>query len=224
MSLVAGLIVLAWPIVLRRAAAGRVQGRVNTGMGSGRWRPRFPARSRSRVRDLADSVDRLASALASGMSMGTAFETAAACAPGELRRELTEVASEFAREPARALERWRSTKPHEPGVALVVGALSLGHATGGDRARAAAVAASTLRERADLEAEVRVQAAQAKVSAAIVAATPIAFVSFAAVTDHRTARFLGSPAGLIVGAIALALDGSGAWWMMRLTRRVAQWS
>jgi Flp pilus assembly protein TadB len=90
--------------------------------------------------------------------------------------------------------------------------------------RAVETAAATLRERAHLEADVKVQATQARISAAVVAVTPVVFVMFAAATDHRTSAFLASPAGVLVAAIAFGLDGLGVWWMVRLTRRVAQWA
>ena len=224
MTILAALVVLLWPLVLRRAAAAKVLARFRSDDDRSPRRRFTRPPSSSRARDLADALERLAAALGAGAPLSPAFDAAAEVSSGALRDELSGVARDLAGGPTGALTRWRDDRPDDANVALVVGALSLGHATGGDRARAARAAAATLRERAHLEAEVRVQATQAKLSAAVVALMPIAFVGLAAVTDHRTVGFLRSPVGVFVACIALGLDVLGAWWMLWLAKRVLRWA
>ena len=224
MTVLAALVIVLWPVVLRRAAAARVRVRLQP------HRPPVPKRSRwsrpaeSRARDLAGALDRLAAALRSGAPLAVAFALSAEGTEGSLHDELTTVGVDLARDPDGALERWRARRCNDPSAALVAGALSLGHAIGGDRVRAVEIAAVTLREHAQLEAEVRVQAAQARVSAAVVAVTPVVFVFLAAATDRRTSSFLASAPGVLVATCALGLDALGAWWMVRLTKRVSRWA
>ena len=107
---------------------------------------------------------------------------------------------------------------------LTVAALSLGRSTGGNRARALEGVARTIRERQALSDEVRVQSAQARLSAIVVGAAPVGFAVLASVTDHRTARFLfTTAAGWLCTLAALTLNVVGAWWMAVLVRR-ATWS
>ena len=102
---------------------------------------------------------------------------------------------------------------------LGVAALCLGAETGGAQARAVDGVAATVRERLAVAAELRALSSQARISALVIGLAPIGFGAFAAATDPRTSAFmLHTPAGLILLATGLVLDGLGWLWMQRLAR------
>lgn len=169
---------------------------------------------------LPEALEAVARALRSGGSLLQALEVAAASLPPPLRTDVERVVIEarHGRGLVAALDRWASERPL-PGVRLAVAALALGAETGGAQARAVDGVAATLRQRLAVAAELRALSSQARMSAAVIAAAPLAFGSFASVTDGRTASFLlGSPLGLACLAGGLLLDGVAALWMHSLTR------
>jgi tight adherence protein B len=88
---------------------------------------------------------------------------------------------------------------------------------GGAPARAVDGVASTLRERAEVDREMRALATQARASAVVITVAPLAFATLGVVGDERTAHFLlRTPAGLGCLAAGVALDAVGAWWMARI--------
>jgi tight adherence protein B len=107
-------------------------------------------------------------------------------------------------------------------VSLAVAALCLGADTGGAQARAVDGVAMTIRSRLAVAGEVRALASQARVSALVIAVSPVAFGAFAAATDRRSAGFLfRTPLGLSCLVAGLALDAVAAAWMARITRVAA---
>ena len=129
-----------------------------------------------------------------------------------------------------ALDAWRPSgraappsRPRESDrrSALVVAALRLSARTGGARARAVDGIAATLRERQGAQREAHALATQARLSGFVIAAAPVGFALFVGGVDPAVVRFLlSSPIGLLCLVLGLALDGIGAWWMARLSRRV----
>jgi tight adherence protein B len=116
-----------------------------------------------------------------------------------------------------ALDAWAARRP-TAGVRLTVAALALSVDAGGAAARAVDGVAATLRSNLAVVGEVRAQSSQARLSALVIAASPLAFGMLAAGTDHRTARFLlRTPVGLACLAAGLVLDGGAAVWMHRIT-------
>lgn len=169
---------------------------------------------------LPGAVDAVARALRSGASLRQALAEAAAATPGPLGADLSSVARATDRGATvvAALEGWAEHQP-TPGVRLVVSALCLGAETGGAPARAVDGVAATLRQRLAARAEARALATQARVSAAVLAAAPVAFTAVVSVADARTSSFLfRTGAGLVCLAGGLTLDAVGAVWMARLTR------
>ena len=77
-----------------------------------------------------------------------------------------------------------------PGVRLAVAAVCLGAEAGGPQARAIDGVAATLRQRLAVAAEARALAAQARVSALVIALSPLVFCALASSTDPHRARFL----------------------------------
>jgi tight adherence protein B len=120
-----------------------------------------------------------------------------------------------------ALDRWTERRP-VPGVRLAVGALTVALASGGAPARAVDGVAATLRERAEVDREVRALATQARASAVVITVSPLAFAALGVLGDERTATFLlRTPSGLACLAVGVALDGLGAWWMTHIAGRMA---
>lgn len=169
---------------------------------------------------LPGAVEAVAAGLRSGASLRQALAEAARATPGSLGDDLAAVtmATERGAGLVAALENWAVHRPL-PGVRLVVAALCVGVETGGAAARALDGVAGTLRQRLAAAAEAHALATQARVSAAVIAAAPLAFAVLAAVTDPRSAGFLlRTPSGLVLLSAGLVLDAAGALWMARLTR------
>ena len=169
---------------------------------------------------LPAAVEAVAAGLRSGASLRQALAGAADAVTGPLAGDLAGVAADTERGAGvtASLERWAERRPLA-GVRLVVAALCLGAETGGAAAQAVDGVALTLRQRLAAQAEAKALATQARVSAVVIGASPVVFCVLAAATDPRTAGFLlRTPAGLVLLATGLALDGAGALWMARLTR------
>lgn len=171
---------------------------------------------------LPGALEAVARSLRSGASLRQAVEEAgSATGSGKiLAAELTRAAAEAAQGASlvSALEAVAARRPLA-GVRLGVAALCLGAETGGAQARAVDGVAATVRERLAVAAELRALSSQARISALVIGLAPIGFGAFAAATDPRTSEFmLHTPAGLVLLAAGLMLDGLGWLWMQRLAR------
>jgi tight adherence protein B len=172
---------------------------------------------------LPDALELMARALRAGASLPQAVGAAAESSGAPLDVELALVAAEVeaGRQLVDALDRWAVRRP-SPSVTLAVAALGLAATTGGTPARAVDGVAATLRDRLSLQREVRALSSQARASAMVIAAAPLAFAVLAGAADARTSRFLlRSGPGLACLVTGLALDGLAAVWMLRITRGVA---
>ncbi|MCU1485645.1 MAG: hypothetical protein JWN67_2391 [Actinomycetia bacterium] len=168
---------------------------------------------------LPDVLDAVARSLRSGVTVRQALAELAPSQPGRLGIDLAVVVGEADGGLAlvHALDGWVRRCP-TAGVRLTVAALGLSVDAGGAAARAVDGVAATLRANLAVAGEVRAQASQARLSALVIAASPLAFGALAAGTDGRTADFLlRSRFGLACLAGGLALDGLAAWWMHRIT-------
>lgn len=171
---------------------------------------------------LAVALEETARSLRSGRSLRDAFRDAAAVAPAPARDELAGIVARLdAGVPwAEGMAWWRA-QATDPVVPLAAGALALAADAGGPRARVVDQVAATLRERLTLEAELRAQAAQARLSAVVLVVAPLVFAVLSASIDPRVLGFLvATPVGALCLASGLLLDVAGGWWMLRLTRRV----
>lgn len=169
---------------------------------------------------LPHALESIARSLRGGAGTHQALAEAAACAEGPLGAELGRVGADLrgGRSLERALTDLQDRRP-EPGVRLAVAALLLGAEAGGAHARTLDGVAEGVRARLAVGAEVRALAAQARLSAAVIAAAPLAFGALAAGADGATATFLlRTPLGLVCLVVGLALDGAGALWMHRIAR------
>lgn len=180
-------------------------------------------RDRGRLRferSLPGALETIAAALRTGASPVQAVAEAARTAPGGAARDLGLVATAARRGTPLpdALAAWRRRR-QSTAVALVVEAMTISLSTGGAQGRAIDGVATTLRQRLAVEAEARALGTQARVSALVIVAAPPVFGLAVGVTDGRTVAFLfGSPLGLVVLAVGLALDVAGGVWMASLTR------
>lgn len=185
-------------------------------------------RHRRAVRTEVDAgavVELLVAPLGSGATLGQAVARAAARAGpadpvGSAFRDLRRAVDDGAAVQD-AFDQWARVE-RDDGLRLVADALAVAGVAGGSRVGALLGVGETLRERDALAREVRALGSQARTSAAVLAATPLAFTAAVALADRRVASFLlGTPPGwgcLLLGVVAEAV---GWWWMQRLLGAVA---
>jgi tight adherence protein B len=169
---------------------------------------------------LPSALEAVARSLRAGGSVRTALADAATTAPAPLADDLGRMlrASDRGIPLREVIDEWPQARPL-PGVRLAAAALALGIDTGSGLARTLDGVAATLHERATIEREVRVLAAQARYSAGILIVAPVAFLVLVAAFDPSTVDFLvGTPVGLGCLAGGLVLDAAGGWWMARICR------
>ena len=173
---------------------------------------------------LPQALERLASSVRAGSALGPAFAAMARSTPEPLGHELRTTAAEVEHGAglATALDRW-SDRPHSGSeVRLAAAALCLAADAGGEVARSVDRVAATLRERRELRAEVRALATQARASAGVLAAAPLAFTALVSSVEPAAITFLlTSPVGLICLAAGLTLEALGAAWMAHILRSAA---
>ncbi|MDP1818814.1 MAG: type II secretion system F family protein [Acidimicrobiales bacterium] len=170
---------------------------------------------------LPDALDRLASAIRSGTAVRPALVAVARRSPSPLAEELAPLADALDHgAPLRpTLDGW-SHRAMSRDVALAAAAIGLGAAAGGQVARALDGVAATLRERRELQAEVRALATQARASAGVLVLAPLGFTALVSTIEPGAVRFLvATPTGLACLVMGLALDGVGAWWMRRIVEQ-----
>ncbi|HEX5615204.1 MAG TPA: type II secretion system F family protein [Acidimicrobiia bacterium] len=167
-------------------------------------------------------LEHVASELRAGGSVAGALDSAVERG-GPLTRDLERIRSRRALGGALddALERWRGER-RAPGVTEAAAALVVAWEVGGAAADALDALAASLRDRQSVLAEARALATQARLSAAVVAGAPVAYLVWSALVDRRAvAALVGSPIGRVCLVAGLALDGVGALWSRRILRRVA---
>jgi tight adherence protein B len=169
-------------------------------------------------RDLPAILDAVSDAVRSGSSLAAALTEAALVARGVALADLQVTIGAMGQVGvATALHEWGERR-RAPGVRLAVAALSLAAELGGSAQPIDGVAA-TLRERMAAEREARALSAQARSSAAVIILAPIAFVALMAMADDTVVPFfLHTSLGFACVVGGAALDGAGAWWMLRILR------
>lgn len=173
---------------------------------------------------LPATLERLASSLRGGGAPTTAFVAVAATTPAPLGSDLRVAAVEIEHGApmAAAIDRWADAPGASPAVQLAAAALGLGVDAGGQVARSLDRVAATLRERRELQAEVRALATQARASAAVLALAPLAFTALVSTIEPGMVHFLvATPVGVLCLLAGLGLEGAGAVWMARITASAA---
>lgn len=185
------------------------------------------AASRQRSRreaQLPVALERLATGVRAGSTLRQAFLDTAQATPQPLGGDLRAVASEVAHGAGlpEALTRWGDHPGASATTRLAAGALGLAAASGGEVARSVDRVASTLRERREVQAEVRALATQAKASALVLGIAPVGFTALVAGIEPAVVGFLfTSPTGLACLMAGMALDALGAMWMGRILRGIS---
>lgn len=216
---------LAAPVTLLSLAAGGLPLAALAGLG---WVAgptlvvvgRRGASGRAVEAALPDALEAMARSLRSGAATRQALDEVAEVTPGALGHELRAVSRSLASGSTleAALGSFAHRRP-EPGVRLAVAALLLGAEAGGAHARALDGVAASVRARLGVAREVRALSSQARLSAVVIGAAPVAFGLLAAGTDGAGTEFLlRTPLGLGCLTLGLGLDGVGAVWMHRLAQ------
>lgn len=213
LGLSAGFVLIAGPVgwvVVALVVAGPLG---VLGLRSGR-------REHRRRAELVDFADAVASGVRGGASLPAALSAAHGTLVGPLAAELADLTRHIDHGLAvsEAFAPW--AKDAEPDVRLVGRAISMLAKHGGRSAEALERTASVLRSREDLRRERSGSATQARSSAAVMAAAPVAFALVSAVADPRTLEFLvATPVGLGCLALGITLDLLGAHWMAATVRK-----
>lgn len=176
-------------------------------------------RDRRLVGSLPDLLDSVAAELRGGGTVTGAL-VRSATGTGALSADMTALCArtDLGQIPADALGDWATRRPL-PGVAECAGALAIAITTGGKAAVAVANLAAALRERAGAVDEARALSAQARSSAVVIGAAPIAYLVFASTVDPGSVSALvDSPIGWGCLLGGLTLDGLAMAWMRRILR------
>ena len=121
-----------------------------------------------------------------------------------------------------ALDAWAS-RVDDPNADLARAVLRLGDATGAAVASSLEQAATSLRDRAALTAEIQALSSQARLSSIVIGFAPLAFLAVSATVDPASAAVLITTRfGLVCLAFGLVLDAIGVRWMRRIGAGVAQ--
>lgn len=115
-----------------------------------------------------------------------------------------------------ALATW-SRESGVPDVGAAAGALAVAVTVGGRSAAALDGLAASLRDRLGATAEARSLSAQARLSAVVVGAAPLAYLLFSALVDPSTVTMLvGTGVGRICLALGLGAEVLAGLWMRRI--------
>ncbi|MFN8034575.1 MAG: type II secretion system F family protein [Acidimicrobiia bacterium] len=229
MSVVAGAgagALLAWWL-RARAMAVPVQDRLRP---LGRGAPRAPVlvrldrvppfagrRSLRMQREVPRVLHRVADELRAGATVDAALGRCTALG-GVLTDSLAGVAHDrtFGAPLVDALARWAGRVGFAD-ARVVAGALAVASTMGGPSAAALDGCASSFEDRLAVSAEARALSTQARLSAWVVGLGPVAFLLFAAGTDHTTLRVLvATTAGRWCLVLGLGFEALAALWMRRI--------
>jgi tight adherence protein B len=121
-----------------------------------------------------------------------------------------------------AIDRWATELAH-PDADLVRAVLNTGATTGGAMAASLDRAAGSLRERVELQREIRALSSQARISALMLTVAPFAFLLLMITVDGSVLSAVVTTApGRLGFGVGLVLDAVGWWWMRHLINRVAE--
>lgn len=220
-SAAAVTVLLVWAALVRRVAARRPARGATAAPRPGRVRlahaPGLPWTSPPTAVDPAPLLDELARRVRAGGSLADALAVVTAESGWSASAPLQAAARRHRRGLAVAEAYRPMADDTDPAIALVGATVCAVARFGGRSGLALDTAAAALRERHAVRAEVRAQAATARLSALVLVVLPVGFGSWTLLTDPDARAFmLGTPTGWAVTGAGLALDGAGAWWMRRL--------
>jgi tight adherence protein B len=185
------------------------------------WRERRTASERDA--QLPEFIDGVVRSARVGMSLPVALHDGAEVVGAPILDDVVRLEREVALGVplVDALHRWARAVASDD-LDLFVTACDLGAEMGRGTADALEGVARTLSDRRDVAAEAHSAAAQARASAFLLAALPVAFtVVLAAVDPTSLTVLVGTPTGWACVAAAVALDSLGLWWMRRMIGAVS---
>jgi Flp pilus assembly protein TadB len=153
-------------------------------------------------------------AVASGVRSGLSLTAAVGAATSR-----TGVSPPGSSHPAVEGRRLRRSAADE---AVVQQALQVAAELGGAVASGLHHAANLLRERHAARAEARANAAQARLSAAVLTLVPVGFAALGALTSASYRSALGGSTGVALAAAGAVLNLTGWWWMRRTIDRATR--
>ncbi|MEX2267359.1 MAG: type II secretion system F family protein [Acidimicrobiia bacterium] len=180
------------------------------------------ARDRARRRLIAGlpgALEQIAAGLRGGATVGEAMG-AVADGGGPLASDLARVRARSTLGPGLvgALSAW-SAERRIAAVRATCGALAVASSVGGPAAGAIEGLAGSLRDRLSAVAEARALSAQARVSAIVVGAAPIAYLGFSAIADPASLGVLvNTGAGRFCLALGVTFEILGVLVMRRIVR------
>jgi tight adherence protein B len=176
--------------------------------------------ARSADTDLPDLLEAVARCLRSGASLAAALRVAANEYRATVGEEVLAVlaATDHGVRLTDAFEEWAQQSPSRA-RRLVAAAVVVAHDVGGGAAQTFDAVATSLRTRADAHRDANVMAAQARASALVIGAAPMAFAMMVASVDAGVVRtVVGSPLGIGSLVAGAGLEALGLWWIARLVR------
>lgn len=218
-ALLAGLAVLVTGWSWAPAARQRVRAELEPGASPPTG---TPARRQPVVDpgELATWCDAIARAVRGGVTLRQAVLDVAP--PNDVEPHLDAMRLQLERgAPLRVALEPRPPVPVHLDVVLVVLRACAVH--GGPPAEPIDRAAAALRQRAAAIAERRSQSAQAHMSAVVMSVLPGVLLAVLLITSSSVRSALGTPAGLTVVSLGVAVNLAGWWWMRRLIRGRSAW-
>lgn len=168
-----------------------------------------------------DSIQSMKSCFQAGLSLEQTLEYLSMHSPGEIGRSFQK-AFQSLRMGCSASEVLRSLKDeiHAPEFAFVVAALEIQHKTGGSLASVLQDADEAARGQFELERSLRVQTAQARLSARVVSVMPLVLIGiFSLISEGFLEPFFSSLAGIFLFLLAMLMQVAGIV-MVRKTLKV----
>ena len=219
--MIAAVLIIVLAVLFRSPLIGLVLGALLGWVGSGVWlRSRAKARQKHFADELPDFLMLLASSLRAGLSFTHALDSYVADSKGEIGRQMRRVLREVqvGAELDDALNVCADRMANED-LRWVVTALSIQREVGGSLSVILDAAAHTIKERRELQREVRSLSAEGRLSAYILIALPVGVFLFLLLTRREYVSVLWTePLGMGMLVFFFVLMGVGIVWMRSVVR------
>ncbi|MDN5795019.1 MAG: type II secretion system F family protein [Intrasporangium sp.] len=177
-------------------------------------------RARAFERVLPDVLTLVATSLRSGFGLPQALDAVARDAADPAAKEFSRALAEtrIGTDIADALERM-ATRMDSTNMRWAVMAIRIQREVGGNLADTLKTTAATLRERENLQRQVRTLSAEGRLSAYLLIALPIGLFFHMMMVNHEyISRLWTNPLGIVMALVAVLLLVLGAFWMRRVVR------
>lgn len=186
-----------------------------------RWKRRFGS-SEAIETAMSSFADAIANALGAGASLHQAVFDAAETVGGQIGSEIEVVRRRMLSGWTfdEALASWPRTDSSD-GARMIVSVCSMSQNIGGPSASSFRACADALRQKQQLDNDIRGASAQAKASGVMLAVLPFGAGVLMSLLDPAVGRLLfASPVGWSLIGAGIALDLAGLRWMMRMVREI----